>query len=69
LQEQNNKGYTSYLKFTGMGFAMIAIILAGSFLGQYLDKLWAMEQPWMTIVLSLLSVAMSIYYFISQLNK
>jgi len=52
-----------------MGFAMIAIILAGSFLGQYLDKLWAMEQPWMTIVLSLLSVAMSIYYFISQLNK
>ncbi|MFT5336468.1 MAG: ATP synthase protein I [Sphingobacteriales bacterium] len=69
LQEQNKKDYQSYMKYAGMGFTMIVIILAGSFFGQWLDGKFAFDQPWMTIVFSLLGVGASLYHFISQVNR
>jgi len=51
-----------------MGFQMIAIMTAGVFGGIYLDK-WLHTKPIFTIVLSLISVALSMYYTIKDLSK
>ena len=47
---------------------MIAIMVAGVFGGIYLDK-WLHSKPIFTIVLSLISVALSMYYTIKDVSK
>ncbi len=59
----------NYLKYAGLGFQMLVTIAALSFLGDYLDKRWAFETPWMTIVLALLGIVASTYQVIKTLNK
>jgi F0F1-type ATP synthase assembly protein I len=48
---------------------MIAIILLGVFGGIQLDKLVKMEFPLFTVLLTVLSVILSIYYVIHDLIK
>lgn len=59
----------NYLKYAGLGFQMLVTIAGLSFLGDYLDKRWAFETPWMTIVLALLGIVASTYQVIKTLNK
>lgn len=52
-----------------MGLKMAVVIAAGVFGGQYLDELMDNQNPWMTIVLSLVGVALAIYFVISDTSK
>jgi len=64
----NRQDLNNYGKYSSMGFQMIAIMTAGVFGGIYLDK-WLHTKPIFTIVLSLISVALSMYYTIKDLSK
>ena len=48
---------------------MIAIILLGVFGGMQLDKLIKLEFPIFTVILTILSVILSIYYVIRDLIR
>ena len=64
----NRHGLNNYGKYSSIGFQMIAIMVAGVFGGIYLDK-WLHSKPIFTIVLSLISVALSMYYTIKDVSK
>ena len=65
----NNKPNNSYLKFTGLGFQMIAIIGVFTFIGYKIDESFNHSMKWMTAILSLVGVLISIYSVIIMLKK
>ena len=60
---------TSYAKYSGMAIQMIVIILAGVFAGRKLDQVLATKFPVFTLILTLLSVCLAMYYFIKDVIK
>jgi len=52
-----------------MAIKMIAIILAGVWLGRWLDQKFAFEKAYLTMLCSLLFVALAIYVFIRDSSK
>ncbi|MDN5204056.1 AtpZ/AtpI family protein [Fulvivirgaceae bacterium BMA10] len=75
IQEKNNKGqkYTKkkpqYLKYTGLGFQMLASILVGAWLGAKLDTLMKMELPIFTIVFIFIFFIGSMIVLVKNLPK
>jgi ATP synthase protein I len=60
-KDQENKGLNNYARYSGIGVQMVIIILITVWGGIKLDKLFLLETPVFTIVLSLLGVAAAIY--------
>ncbi len=58
----------NYARYSGMAFQMLAIILVGVFGGYKLDE-WLHTRPFLTIILSILAVFLSIYYVTRDLLK
>ena len=60
----------NYVRYTGIAFQMIAIILVGVFGGIKLDQaIKRMEFPLFTLIFTFLAVCLSIYYTIKDLIK
>lgn len=55
-----NKSSNYYLKYSGIGIQMAAIIVAGAMLGRYLDSSWGTD-PWLTALFSLGAVFIALY--------
>ena len=74
-KNQNNKEEDkkpplyNYAKYSGVAFQMVAIILIGVFGGVKLDAYLHLGFPVFTVVFSLLSVFLAIYYVIKDLLK
>ena len=68
LNKKKNQLYY-YSKYSSIAFQMIAIILVGVFGGIKLDELVSWEFPVFTLVLTILSVFLSMYYVIKDLLK
>jgi F0F1-type ATP synthase assembly protein I len=71
-QENQNlpkKQPNDYVKYSGMAIQMAAIIVGGVLLGIKLDKWLALKFPVFTLVLTLLSVFLAMYYFIKDIIK
>ncbi len=62
-------GYNNYLRYTGLGFTMIGVILAFTFGGWWLDKQVAWKFPVFTIVLSLLGIVASMIYLFKETSN
>lgn len=62
-------GYNSYLRFTGLGFTMIGIILVFCFGGYWLDGLIGWKYPVLTIALSMLGIAGSMVYLFKETGR
>jgi ATP synthase protein I len=58
----------SFLKYSGLGFQMIGIILLGTFGGIKLDEYLSLK-PLFTIIGVLFSVGMSMYFAIKEFLK
>jgi uncharacterized membrane protein YsdA (DUF1294 family) len=63
-----NKPANDYIKYTGIAFQMIAIIGVLSFVGYEIDKRSAHDTPWVTALLSLTGVLVSLYLVIKSLK-
>ena len=68
-QSQPKERLKFYFKYSGMAFQMIAIILLGVFGGKKLDEYMELKFPVFTLVLTLVSVFLAIYFVIKDLMK
>jgi F0F1-type ATP synthase assembly protein I len=64
-----NKPVNDYVKYTGIAFQMIVIIGVLSFAGYEIDKRAAHTTPWVTAVLSLSGVFISLYLVIRSVKN
>lgn len=70
MKNQNPKSSINfYAKYSSIAFQMIAIILIGVFGGMKLDQLLKLQFPIFTVVLSLISVVLAMYYVVKDLIK
>jgi F0F1-type ATP synthase assembly protein I len=62
------KNLNDYARFSGMAIQMLVIILLGVFAGFKLDQ-WLHTAPMLIVILSLVSVALSIYFVTKDLLR
>jgi hypothetical protein len=70
--EPNNnpdKGFNNYAKFTGIAFQMIAVIGIFTYAGYKIDEAAHHTTKWFTAILSLTGVLVSIYIIIKSLKN
>ncbi len=67
--KSKKKLFDSYARYSTIAVQMLVIILVGVFGGIELDKLIKLEFPVFTVVLSVLSVILAIYYVTKDLIK
>ena len=68
-KKKDQSSLNDYARYSSIAFQMIAIILLGVFGGMKLDQLIKIEFPVFTVVLTILSVILSIYFVIRDLIK
>ena len=68
MNSDPRKNLNDYARYSGMAFQMLAIILSGVLAGFKLDQ-WLHSKPILTIVLSVVSVALSIYFVTRDLLR
>ena len=67
--DSENAGGNSYLKFTGMGFQMIAIIGIFAFAGYKIDEAGHHTVKWATAALALIGVFISLYLVVRSVKE
>jgi len=67
--ENDDKPLNAYVKYSGVGFQMIAIIGLFAFAGYKIDESAHHEVKWVTAALSLIGVFISLYIVIVSLKK
>lgn len=67
--EGNNGQVNSYVKFSAMGFQMVVIIGAFAYGGYRIDESAHHQTKWVTAVLSLIGVFISLYIVIVSLRR
>lgn len=68
-QKPKKKPLQDYTKFSGIAFQMIAVILLGVWGGVKLDKYIPFSFPIFTFSFTILSVFLSIYIVIREVNN
>ncbi|WP_432712461.1 AtpZ/AtpI family protein [Pedobacter sp.] len=66
-KEENTS--SSLVKYSGIGFQMLATIGLFAFIGYKLDEWQQNKKPILTAIFSLLGVIISLYQVIKQLNQ
>ncbi len=67
--KSKKKQLNEYARYSAMGFQMAAIIFVSTWAGMKLDEVIQVSIPVFTLTFSLLSVALSMYYFIRGSGK
>lgn len=67
--ENLKKAAKSYAKYSSLAFQMAAIIFLGTFGGYKLDQYLSLETPVFTLILSILSVIIAIYFAVKDFIK
>ena len=67
--ENNGKSLNAYAKYSGMGFQMIAVIGIFTYAGLKIDESAHHQVRWVTAILSLVGVLISLYIVIVSLKK
>jgi F0F1-type ATP synthase assembly protein I len=62
------KNLNDYARYSSIAVQMLAIILVGVFSGFKLDQ-WLQTKPILTVILSIVSVALSIYFVTKDLLR
>lgn len=65
----DNKNFKSYLKYSGMGFQLIAALAIGGIGGNYLDKYMQNDTPILTLVGLLFMLSAVLYLIIRQISN
>ena len=68
-QETNKKSANAFMRYSGMTFQMIAVLLVATYTGRWLDEHFGNNQPWFTLVLLLIGVVASMYLIIKTVTK
>lgn len=68
-KSKKKENLSDFAKYSTMGFQMMATILIGVFGGIKLDKVVAIEFPVFTLVLSIVSVILAVYFAIKDVIR
>ena len=68
-RKQTQNQFNAYAKYSGLAMQMMVIIAGGTYGGFRLDKYLGWKFPVFTVVLSLLSVGVAIWYVVKDLLK
>ena len=68
MKSDPRKNLNNYARYSGMAVQMLVIILLGVFAGFKLDQ-WLHTKPIFTVILSIVSVFLSIYYVTKDLLR
>jgi F0F1-type ATP synthase assembly protein I len=63
-QKKKKNQLNSYARYSSLATQMAVIIIAGAFLGDFLDSKTKGDTPIYTIIFSLLSIFLALYYAI-----
>jgi len=67
--EKEKQPLNSYVKYSSMGFQMVGIIGAFTFIGYKLDQNQQTQTPYYTAGLSLIGVAISLYFVFKTMKE
>ncbi|MCX6268153.1 MAG: AtpZ/AtpI family protein [Bacteroidetes bacterium] len=68
MKADPRKNLNDYARYSSIAIQMLAIILAGVFAGFKLDG-WLHTKPILTVIFSIVSVALSIYFITKDLLR
>lgn len=69
-RQPNKKKYLNqYLKYSTIGFQMIAVVVAGALLGDWLDDKYNPDGKLYTVICSLLAIFLALYLALKELLK
>ncbi|PRY14822.1 putative F0F1-ATPase subunit (Ca2+/Mg2+ transporter) [Pontibacter ummariensis] len=68
-EERREEGIKPYVKYSGMAFQMIGVLVVVALAGRKLDEYVGNEKPWFTIALLLIGVVASMVLTILSINK
>lgn len=57
MAKQQASKTNKYLKYSGIGFTLFALLAIAVYAGQYLDDRLQLSQPWFTVLFLLLAFA------------
>ncbi|HNS47684.1 MAG TPA: AtpZ/AtpI family protein [Bacteroidales bacterium] len=63
------KSFDNFIRYSSISSQMLVIILVGIFGGVQLDKLIKTDFPVFTVILSVVSVSLAIYYAVKDFIK
>ncbi|EAY29135.1 AtpZ/AtpI family protein [Microscilla marina] len=69
MTKNKNRSSNDYVRYSALAFEMFALILAAVLGGRWLDEYWGLENPIMTLILSLTSVIVAIFLLIRTLTS
>ncbi len=69
MEEEKDKNASSYAKYTGIAFQMMATIGIFAFIGYQIDKHQGIENFLFTAILGIVGVGASLYQVVRSLNK
>lgn len=67
--DKNKDFLRNYARYSSLALQMGIIIVGGSFGGYFIDQSINMRYPIFTVILALISVVISLYLVIKELNK
>jgi hypothetical protein len=62
-------GASDYIRYTGLGFQMLAVIGLFTWAGIKLDEKWSLEKPLFTALLAMIGVIIGIYSALKDFIK
>ena len=68
-KKKKKKQLSSYIKYSSLTTQMAVIIASGTFFGDYLDKKHTSDTPVYTIILSLLSIFLALYWVLKKITN
>lgn len=60
MKEQPKSNFNKYLKYSGIAFQMVVVILGGVYLGKFLDSKFPNESAIYSVICIMLAVCLSI---------
>ncbi len=58
-----------FLVLTGIAIQMGVTVFLGAYLGKYLDMKYSFSKKWFTMLFTILSIGISIYFLLRQLKR
>ena len=58
-----------FLVLTGIAIQMGVTVFLGAYLGKYLDMKYSYSKKWFTMLFTILSIGISIYFILRQLKR
>ena len=68
-REENTKGSSDYLRYTGLGISMMGIILVSCLIGWWIDGRLGWKFPVFTLVFSLMGIAGAMMHLFKETGR